>query len=62
MYSFDQGGMTPLYAAADNGHVGALRELIAGGANINQADNVSHDHVYLEQFFGDSINLYELMH
>ncbi len=33
--------------AALNGHEGAVKELIAAGANINQADNVSYNHVYL---------------
>ncbi len=39
MPSFDQDGRTPLHAAAAEGHEGAVRELIAGGANINQANS-----------------------
>ncbi len=44
MYSYDQEGWIPLYIAASEGHEGAVKELIAGGANINQADNVSYHH------------------
>ncbi len=45
MYSYDQRGWTPLYAAADKGHEGAVKQLIAGGANVNQADKVRYNHV-----------------
>ncbi len=47
MYSYDQGGWTPLYSAAYNGHEGAVKELIAAGANINQADKVSKIIMYI---------------
>ncbi len=57
IYSYGQDGWTPVYAAAFNGHEGVVKELIAagasmnqlitGGANINQADEVRHNHKYL---------------
>jgi ankyrin repeat protein len=42
IYSHDQDGWTPLYVAAKGGLEGIVQELIAGGANINQAANVSN--------------------
>ncbi len=45
MYSYNQDGKTPLYVAAYNGHKRAAKELIAEGANINQANNVSNSHI-----------------
>ncbi len=47
MNPYDQDGWTPLNVAAAYGHEGAVKELIAGGANINQANDVSDNHVYL---------------
>ncbi len=35
-----QDRQTPIYAAAENGRTGAVKELIAGGCNINLADKV----------------------
>ncbi len=46
LYSYNQDGWTPLYAAAEKGHEGAVRELILGGANINQPDKVRYNHFY----------------
>ena len=31
-------GVTPLYAASDNGHVEVVRALVGAGAAVNQAD------------------------
>ncbi len=41
IHSCDQDGVTPLHIAVAKSHEGAVKELIAGGANINQADRVS---------------------
>ncbi len=38
--SFLQDGTT-LHAAANNGHDGIVKELLAGGSSINQADKVN---------------------
>ena len=35
-----QGGFTPLYAAAQNGHAPAVSVLLSVGANVNSADVV----------------------
>jgi ankyrin repeat protein len=41
VFSHDQDGKTPVYAAAGSGHEGTVKELIARGARIHQADKVS---------------------
>ncbi len=47
VYSYDQGGRTPLFAAAAKGHERAVKELIAAGADINQDTVVSNYHILL---------------
>jgi len=37
-----QGGCTPLYVAAQEGEMEVMRALLAGGADIDQADKVGH--------------------
>ncbi len=49
-YSYDQDGRTPLYAASEKCHEGIMKELIAAGANINQADKVRYNQVFVITF------------
>ena len=41
VHVYIQNGATPVYIAAQQGHVGALKALISAGANINTAKMVS---------------------
>lgn len=38
---------TPLYDAADNGHISIIKKLIESGADVNGVERVSKIHIHL---------------
>ena len=42
MYNFLFQGRSPLWIASFSGHLNVVKMLLAGGANVNQADKVGY--------------------